>query len=441
MVAHPGPVGTMDSRGRMHSWAVVILALAALVGAAPAAGAPAVSGVVGDPPGSHITFTLSGADFWLKSGSTDTYEGTYTGSGPITISGTAHAVVPGGGEGTASAGASIGPLGSSAEWSWPADNAPFEYIQGSTSQTFSVSYTPTAADRAAGRVFGSARVNACAARCQGAGVTFDLQFARLTPAPIAKAWKIDEFLRIGKRYSQYLAVSDRTGKARIYTDLYDGGTNIGSAKSPGLVTAKGQKRRVLITPSANRKGPLEFCVWAMNASGATSAKAPRSACKWIDVVVPIKNVSNQCGGAGWDKVVQFQNWVGNTSSFSDSRLKKSYTVNFTDACNLHDAGYGGATVRDILDGKRGNRPIVNFRLWSRSEVDRKFLEDMRKICRREIPAKATGARSACVKGLGRYRAVRAVGGWFFDADLRKPGIQRSGHRRNDGPLDAIDWLP
>lgn len=172
-----------------------------------------------------------------------------------------------------------------------------------------------------------------------------------------------------------------------------------------------------------------------------SRKAPRSVCKWVDVLVPIKNVSNQCGGAGWDKVVQFQNWVGNTSSFYDRRLNESFTADFTDACNLHDAGYGGATVRDILDGKRGDRPIVNFRLWSRGEVDKKFLEDMRKICVREIPKRAAGARKACREGRGRYRAVRAVGGYFFDADLRKPGTQRKGHRLNDGPLDAITWLP
>lgn len=435
--ARPGPT---DSLRGVLALTATLLALAALFWATPAAGAPAVSGIVGEPAGSRISYTLSGANFWLKSGSTGVYEGTYTGSGPITISGTATAVVPGGGEGTASAGATIGPFGSAAEWSWPADG-PFEFIRGSTTQSFTVSYTPTAADRASGRVWGSARVQGCAERCQGASVAFELRFAKLTPAPTVKAWKIEEVLRIGKRYAQDLAVHDRTGMARISTDLYDGGTKVGSANSPGLVAAKGQTRRVFITPTANRKGPLEFCVWAMNASGASSAKAPRSACKWVDVLVPIKNVSNQCGGAGWDKVVQFQNWVGNTSSFRDSRLKKSFTVNFTDACNLHDAGYGGHAVRDSLDGKRNNRPIVNFRLWSRGEVDRKFLEDMRKICRRDIPKSATGARSACHKGLGRYRAVRAVGGWFFDADLRKPGIQRTGHRRNDGPLDAIDLLP
>jgi hypothetical protein len=330
---------------------------------------------------------------------------------------------------------------------WPAarlsDPTILADIEGATTQPFSVSYTPTAADRARGTLSGGVggdTYNPDFVR-DGARVSFELKFTKPTPAPTVKAWKINQILRIGKRYAQDLAVRDRTGKARIFTDLYDGGTKIGSANSPGLVKAKGQKRRVYITPTANRKGPLEFCVWATNASGASSRKAPRSACKWVDVIVPIRNVSNQCGGDGWDKVVQFQNWVGNTSSFYDTSLRISFTVDFTDACNLHDAGYGGHTVADVLNRKRGKPTIVNFRNWSRGEVDRKFLSDMEKLCRRDIPARASVARDACINGRGRYNAVRAVGGWFFDADLRKPGTQGTGHRLNDGPLDAINWLP
>jgi hypothetical protein len=129
--------------------------------------------------------------------------------------------------------------------------------------------------------------------------------------------------------------------------------------------------------------------------------------------------------------------TGNTSTYKDSNinpLAESYTVRFVDACNLHDAGYSGAIVPDKLNGG-----IVDFRNWSRRQVDDKFLADMRLLCTKQIPAAATVALANCkarggnvsIGAVSRYNMVRKVGDSFFDADLTKAGIQASGERPND----------
>jgi hypothetical protein len=132
--------------------------------------------------------------------------------------------------------------------------------------------------------------------------------------------------------------------------------------------------------------------------------------------------------------------VGNTSAYKNSntiqrRIKqRSYPVNFVEACKLHDAGYAGAVVRDVINGG-----IVDFRRWTRKQVDDKFLEDMRILCTRQIPAKAKIALANC-RGRGgkfsfgaesRYNFVRFWGDDFFDADLTQDGAQEEGDRLNN----------
>lgn len=157
--------------------------------------------------------------------------------------------------------------------------------------------------------------------------------------------------------------------------------------------------------------------------------------------VPIATVSNGCGGKGWRVFEKAQNYLGNTSTYWNSRdgllydpSAKSYTVDFTEACNLHDAGYGGAVVRDKLRGG-----IKDFRGWSRKQVDKKFLADMRLLCERHIPKSAVYALRNC-RGTGgnvsigaesRHEFVREHGARFFDADLSDSGTQRTGSRGND----------
>jgi hypothetical protein len=143
-------------------------------------------------------------------------------------------------------------------------------------------------------------------------------------------------------------------------------------------------------------------------------------------------VSNTCGGGGWDTLEAAQNYLGNTHSYQQS-LGRSYTVNFAEACNLHDAGYGGHTVRDTINGG-----TIDMHAWSRPRVDRKFLGDMRTLCTRAIPEDAKNAREKCysaggtlsIGALSLYNFVEKFGWRFFDADLTTPGIQKRGHRAN-----------
>jgi hypothetical protein len=154
-------------------------------------------------------------------------------------------------------------------------------------------------------------------------------------------------------------------------------------------------------------------------------------------VVSIATVSNGCGGAGWDSVVAAQNYLGNTSKYADSNVNpiaRTYPVNFKDACDLHDAGYSGAVVHDKLSGR-----TVDFRTWSRKRVDEKFFDDMRYLCRRQLPATTFTALKNCqstggnfsVGAKSRYNFVRCWGNLFFDADPDQPARQSTGPRHND----------
>jgi len=172
---------------------------------------------------------------------------------------------------------------------------------------------------------------------------------------------------------------------------------------------------------------------ALTGGGERFAKSPCVAGQLV--AVPISTVANGCGGAGWDSVVAVQNYFGNTSKYANSNvnpLARTYTVNFKDACDLHDAGYSGAVVRDKINGGI----VVDYRTWSRKRVDAKFLDDMRRLCTRQIPAtafvalrncKATGG-NASFGAESRFDFVREFGRRFFDADLSRPGTQRTGPR-------------
>ena len=124
-------------------------------------------------------------------------------------------------------------------------------------------------------------------------------------------------------------------------------------------------------------------------------------------------------------IVAIENAFGNTSSYRDLDQDETYVVHFEDACNLHDAGYGGYTVRDRINGG-----LVDYRTWSREDVDLKFQRDMQALCRDQIPAVAKEARAKCLGDVTRFAIVRSVGSRFFDADLTKPGLQRKGARNN-----------
>ncbi|HET7567963.1 MAG TPA: hypothetical protein VFJ91_08230 [Gaiellaceae bacterium] len=252
-----------------------------------------------------------------------------------------------------------------------------------------------------------------------------------TTAPEVRAFTVSQSVQPGGTAKLHYRVRDDSGKATVHVVLWQGGTRVSDT------VVSGSAERIFTDHVADVKlggglvGPLFYCVWAQDATGNRSGE--KSACGWIPLVVPIERVSNGCGGAGWEQWVKAQNLLLNTSRYSDAKTGKTYRVGFKAACDLHDAGYGGFAVRDAINGG-----TVDFRTWSRPQVDRKFLRDMQTLCRRQIPAEARDAlakclgenRSVSISAQDRYDAVAKVGYRFFDADLTKPDTQRSGARRN-----------
>lgn len=230
----------------------------------------------------------------------------------------------------------------------------------------------------------------------------------------------------GTRDNLLFNVIDDSGQATVSAALFQGGELIGSA-TWAVVNGIAEWKEV---PFANNLiGPIYFCVGAEDAAGNKAKKS----CAWIQLLVPIEKVSNGCGGGGWDTLVKIQNYFGNEHSYQES-LGTSYTVNFADACNIHDAAYGGHTVGDKINGG----PPIDFRLWSRPRIDRKFLGDMRTLCTRSIPASAQNALKKCfstggglsVGALALYNFVDTHGYNFFDANLMLLGTQKRGTRDN-----------
>jgi len=225
--------------------------------------------------------------------------------------------------------------------------------------------------------------------------------------------------RITLRFS----VKDDSGHAKARVTLFEGGQYIRNLGYNGKAT--GRKLPWTVPLAAKLKGPLFFCVWAKDAAGNKSAGAPRSSCGWISLLVPIERVSNGCGGEGWDSVVAIENYFGNTTTYYGAD-GTPYEVSFVAACNLHDAGYGGQTVEDTLNGGA----LIDFSTWTRKDIDEKFRADMWKLCDKKIPESEPRARSTCYGNL-RYNTVRTVGSLFFDADPISAGTQDTGPRNND----------
>lgn len=225
----------------------------------------------------------------------------------------------------------------------------------------------------------------------------------------------------GDTVSLRYAVSDESGTATVHLALYDGGA-LDTTDIVERVPAKGESQTWQVELPRDGTGPLFFCAWAENAAGTKSAKAPRTACKWISMLVDIAKVSNGCGGEGWPSVVAAENYFGNTTTY-DEPGGGSYTVSFVPACNLHDAGYAGVTVDDGINGG-----TVDYHAYTQKQVDDKFQRDMWAICRRRIPPSAKTAVKACIRDGRRYLIVRTLGHKFFDHDLTRPGTQAEGPR-------------
>ena len=176
--------------------------------------------------------------------------------------------------------------------------------------------------------------------------------------------------------------------------------------------------------------------WAQNAETGHRGMAflmatPGTELKWPELpsaVVSLASVSNGCGGGEAGTAQRF----GDTSTYlnSNNPLGKRYHVNFREACNLHDAGYSGAKVRDPFAGGA----VVDFLGKTQEQVDEKFLRDMRSLCVAQIPAEATVALADCkasggktsTGALTRYNIVRTFGHIFWRPRPSLAGVWKGG---------------
>ncbi len=137
-------------------------------------------------------------------------------------------------------------------------------------------------------------------------------------------------------------------------------------------------------------------------------------------VIDIRQISNGCGGGDISAKDRFLD----TATFLESNnpLGNRYVVNFRAACNLHDAGYSGAAVRDEINGG-----FVDYFGWNKDQVDAKFLADLRKLCEAQIPPSAPVALSDCKNNGGKtsagaityYSGVDTFGHMFWE---RRPSL-------------------
>ena len=176
--------------------------------------------------------------------------------------------------------------------------------------------------------------------------------------------------------------------------------------------------------------------WAQNAESGGRGffyvlATPLASLAWPalpSALVPIESVANGCGGG----VASTEPRFGDTSTYlnSNNPLGTRYTVNFRDACNLHDAGYSGAKVLDKLNG---GAPIDYFK-WNQLQVDNKFYADMQLLCIKQVPAAAPVARADCLARGGktswgaetRYNFVRTAGSHFWRARPSLGGMWTQG---------------
>jgi len=268
--------------------------------------------------------------------------------------------------------------------------------------------------------------------------------AKDTTPPRVSAVTNKGFAKQGDTIPLVFSLKDDSGLATAHVTVYEGGKRLGTTVTK-LLHADGVTGLNWTVP-ADAKGPLYFCVWAGDAAGNKSSEnrdaftqpefrdEPGRSCAWIPLIVPVEQVSNTCGGEGWKAFVEVQHYFGNVHTYTDPKTKQSYNVDFSHACNVHDAGYGGHAVWDEFAGGKPH----DFRTKSREAIDKLFLTNMQKACDEQLVGAPATVIATC-KGTGGatsigatylYNLVKKIGWRFFDADLTKPGLQTTGHRDN-----------
>ena len=185
----------------------------------------------------------------------------------------------------------------------------------------------------------------------------------------------------------------------------------------GTITASGSFTAGQATAVAVTDGYLKDEAAPTRPAGTWTGHGEATCSKWPalpDAIVPLALISNGCGG-GQAGEYGIQQRLGNRSTFLETAnpLGERHTVTFKEACDLHDAGYSGAKVMDPINGG-----TIDYFDYTQAQVDTKFLDDMRALCKAQIPASAPVARKDC-EGTGGYTS--------FGAETRYNFVRSHGH--------------
>ena len=427
----------------------VSAAVVIIVGTTPAAAGSTLSGTALSGSVDYVGHTLT----WATSGASPatgdlagSYDGVVPAGATVTFSGSA----------TFSLGPGVTNLSQSASLSG-AEGVSFSQRVGQGTYTLPYSLTTTApkADDGdkAGDVIGSLSASVASRNCNDYGVcggpTISLSLAVVatssdTEPPVVTLEKRPGIYAESKRkgVNDYplkltFALSDNSGQALGAMRLYSGGTPVRTATTNGFVKNGRYSLKIRKTPSGS--GPFYWCAQAKDKAGNFSTFK----CKWLSIAVPISRANvNGCGTAGYGPTLEWlQNYFGDVREYGYAEDRTA--VRLRNACNIHDAAYNGITIYDALDKR-----FVDFRRWSRLEIDAKFRNDIRALCRRELssPKRMAPYLRTCTHGVGLtgflaliplkglsavedagantyFDMVRAYGGVGFDADVTEPGIQ------------------
>lgn len=239
---------------------------------------------------------------------------------------------------------------------------------------------------------------------------------------------IGDIIGIGAAVNVSWSVYDDSKQAKWTLTLYSGGAGVDYLSSHGrLVKALGDKQESRVDPGSG-DGPFYVCV-----SAADDAGNKTKLCKWLSIQVPVPRVSNGCGGAQFGPgALAVQNWLLDTQEYG------GVPVDFRVACNLHDAGYGGLTVYDPFF-----RRVVDYRTWTRADVDAIFRLHLRRLCHKYLDDHnvTDDQMWTCTEGLplaqvsvtvaaglspgarAYFEGVREHALAAFDTDVTKPGTQ------------------
>lgn len=200
-------------------------------------------------------------------------------------------------------------------------------------------------------------------------------------------------------------------------------------------------------------GPFYWCAQANDRAGNYSPIK----CKWLSIAVPISRGNvNGCGTAGYGPTAEWlQNYFGDVREYGYGLDRTKVAIR--NACNIHDAAYIGMTIYHAID-----KEYVDFRQWTRLQIDKRFRADIRTLCKRDLSAKRMRPHlRTCMNGVGLatlvtliptsglsaledagadtyFDLVREYGAVGFDADSTTPGTQEQMPNRTFPPGGARD---